>query len=209
MPENSAYDRATIDSILDAGLVCHLAFVHDGQPYAVPTLHARVDDFVYVHGSSASRALKTLKVGAPACLTVTLVDGIVLARSTFESSINYRSAMLLGELSLIDDPSEKVEALRAFTEKLVPGRWEEARKPTRKELTATAVLKLPIEEASAKVRTGPPDDGDGEDASLPIWAGILPIETTWGTPVPDPALKHDLPIPSSVTRLLDGAGTSE
>lgn len=201
-PQKGAYDRATIDSILDAGLICHLAFVHDGQPYTIPTLHARVGDSVFVHGSSASRALKTLKRGAPACLTVTLVDGIVLARSAFEHSMNFRSVMLLGDLVPMEVSSEKLEALRAFTNKLVPGRWEEARQPTPKELTATAVLKLPIDEASAKVRTGPPSDGESEDASLPIWAGVLPIETRWGRPEPDPTLKHNLAIPPSIRSLL-------
>lgn len=199
-PQKGAYDRGTIDSILDAGLVCHLAFVHEGQPYAIPTLYARIDSTVYIHGSSASRALRTLNSGASACVTVTLVDGIVLARSVFEHSINYRSVMLLGELLPIAEPREKLQALRAFTDKLLPGRWEEARQPTPKELSATAVLKLPVDEASAKIRTGPPSDGEGEDAALPVWAGVLPIETTWGIPVPDPALTQDLPIPPSVTK---------
>ena len=176
--------------------------MQNDQPYAIPTLHARVGDSVYVHGSSASRALKTLKGGVPACITVTLVDGIVLARSVFEHSINYRSVMLLGTLDAVGESAEKLDALHAFTDKLLPGRWEEARTPTPKELTATAVLRLAIDEASAKVRTGPPSDGDGEDAALPIWAGVLPIETRWGSPVEDPALTHDLPVPESIARLL-------
>jgi uncharacterized protein len=197
------YDRGAIDAILDAGLICHLAFEHEGQPFAIPTLHARVGDSVYVHGSSASRALRGLKAGLPACLTVTLVDGLVLARSAFNHSINYRSVMVLGTLRAIEEASEKMAALRAFTEKVLPGRWDEARTPTPKELTATAVLRMPIEEASAKVRTGPPSDGVGEDAALPIWAGVLPIERSWGTPLPDPALREGIPIPPSVTERIE------
>ena len=203
-PHRGRYDRTTIDAVLDAGLVCHLAFVDDGQPYAVPTLHARVGDLVYVHGSSGSRALRGLAAGAPACLTVTLIDGLVLARSVFEHSVDYRSVLLLGRLRAVDEPDEKLAALEAFTEKLVPGRWAEARTPNAKELAATSVLAMPIEEASAKVRSGPPSDGDGPDADLPVWAGNLPLVTGWGEPEPDPLLRPGLPVPPSVRALLDG-----
>ena len=201
-PHRGRYDRATVDAVLDAALVCHLAFVDDGQPFAVPTLHARAGDVVYVHGSAASRALRTLAAGAPACLTVTLIDGLVLARSVFEHSVDYRSVLLLGRLRAVEEAEEKLAALEAFTEKLVPGRWAEARQPDGKELAATSILALPIEEASAKVRSGPPEDGDGRDAGLPVWAGNLPLVTSWGEPVPDPSLRAGIPLPESVRRLL-------
>ena len=198
----AAYDRAAIEAILDATPLCHLAFVHDGQPFAIPTLHARVGDVVYVHGSVASRALRTVGSALPACLTVTLLDGLVLARSVFEHSVNYRSVMLLGTLTAVGD-GEKVVALEAFTEAVVPGRWAEARPPSRKELAATDVLAMPIVEASAKIRTGGPDDGDGPDADLPVWAGTVPLERRWGAPVPDPAARSPQPLPPSVQALLD------
>ena len=199
-----AYDRASIDAVLDAALVCHLAFTDDGQPFAVPTLHARVGDVVYVHGSAASRALRILRAGAPACLTVTLVDGLVLARSVFEHSINYRSVMILGSLREIDDPDDKLAALEAFTNKLVPGRWAEARQPTGQELAATSILALPITEASAKIRSGPPEDADTPDGGLNVWAGVLPIQTGWASPIPDPALRPGIPLPESVLHLIAG-----
>jgi len=202
-PHRGRYDRETIDAVLDAALVCHLAFADDGQPFAVPTLHARVGDVVYVHGSSASRALRGLAAGAPACLTVTLIDGLVLARSVFEHSVDYRSVLLLGRLRAVDGDDEKLIALEAFTEKLVPGRWAEARSPNRKELAATSVLAMPIEEASAKIRSGPPGDGESPDAELPVWAGNLPLLTGWGEPVADPLLRPGIPVPASVRDLLD------
>jgi nitroimidazol reductase NimA-like FMN-containing flavoprotein (pyridoxamine 5'-phosphate oxidase superfamily) len=172
-PQRGRYDRATIDAILDEALLCHLGFEVDGQPYVIPTLHARVGDTVYVHGSAASRMLKRLAGGVRVCLTVTLFDGLVLARSVFNHSVNYRSVVLLGTARLVPD-DEKAEALRALTEQLAPGRWEEARQPTSKELKATWILALPIEEASAKVRSGPPED-DPEDEHLPVWAGVVPV----------------------------------
>jgi nitroimidazol reductase NimA-like FMN-containing flavoprotein (pyridoxamine 5'-phosphate oxidase superfamily) len=199
-PHRGVYARASIDQVLDAGLVCHLAFLDGDQPFAVPTLYARVGDVVYVHGSAASRAVRSM-AAAPACLTVTLIDGLVLARSVFEHSVNYRSVVLLGAMSAVEDPAEKLTALEAFTEKLVPGRWAEARQPSSQELLATSVLALPIDEFSAKIRTGPPEDGDGPDGALPIWAGTIPIHTTWGDPVPDPALRPDIPVPISVQAL--------
>jgi nitroimidazol reductase NimA-like FMN-containing flavoprotein (pyridoxamine 5'-phosphate oxidase superfamily) len=172
-PQRGRYDRETIDLILDEALLCHLGFEVDGQPYVIPTLHARVGDTVYVHGSAASRMLRQLADGVRVCLTVTLFDGLVLARSVFNHSVNYRSVVLLGTARLVPD-DEKAEALRALTEQLAPGRWEEARQPTAKELKATWILALPIEEASAKVRSGPPED-DPEDEHLPVWAGVVPV----------------------------------
>lgn len=201
-PHRGVYDRAAIDAVLDASLICHLAFVDGEQPFAVPTLHARVGDVVYVHGSAASRALRTLGAGAPACLTVTVVDGLVLARSAFEHSVNYRSVLLLGSLRAIDDPAEKATALEAFTERLLPGRWAEVRRPSPKELAATSILAMPVDEASAKIRSGPPEDGDGPDGALPVWAGTVPMVTTWGEPVPDPSLRPGIPLASSVQALV-------
>ena len=183
-PKRARYDRETVEAILDEALVCHLAFVHDGQPFCIPTLHGRVGDTVYVHGSAASRMVRTLAAGAPACLTVTHLDGLVLARSAFHHSMNYRSAVLLGALRLVDDPAEKDRALEAFTEQLVPGRWAEVRGPNAKELKATSVLAMRLDEASAKVRTGGPVD-DEEDMGLDVWAGVVPLELTAGAPVAD------------------------
>jgi len=172
-PQRGRYDRETIDAILDEALICHLGFEVEGQPYVIPTLCARVGDLVYVHGSAASRMLRQLSGGVRVCLTVTLFDGLVLARSVFNHSVNYRSVVLLGTATPIDG-DEKVVALHALTEQLAPGRWDEARQPTAKELKATSILALPIEEASAKVRSGGPED-DPEDEHLPVWAGVVPV----------------------------------
>ncbi len=198
--ERARYDREAIDAVLDAGLVAHLGFDVDGQPFVIPTLHARVDDRVYVHGSAASRMLRALSAGVPACLTVTLLDGIVLARSVFEHSMNYRSVVVLGIAEAVDDPAEKLAALEAFTEKLLPGRWAEARPPTRKELRATSILRLPLDEASAKIREGGPEDGDTPDALLDVWAGHVPLVVRALAPVPDPALRPGIPAPAAVRR---------
>jgi uncharacterized protein len=191
----AAYDRASIDAVLDAALVAHLGFVHEGQPFVIPTLHARLGDHVFVHGSAASRTLRRLGDGIAACLTVTLLDGIVLARSVFEHSMNYRSVVVLGTALPLTDPDEKLAALEAFTEKLLPGRWLEARTPTRKELKATSVLRMPLDEASAKIRTGGPEDGDSPDAELDVWAGHLPLVVTALEPVPDEALRPGIALP--------------
>jgi uncharacterized protein len=198
--DRARYDRAAIDEILDAALVCHLGFVQDEQPFVIPTLHARLGDRLYVHGSSASRALRGLSAGVPACVTVTLVDGIVLARSVFEHSINYRSVVVLGTATAVVDPAEKLAALEAFTEKLLPGRWADARRPHRRELKATGVLSLPLDEASAKVRVGPPDDGASPDAELDVWAGVIPLVTKALAPVPDPTLRPGIPVPRYARR---------
>ena len=198
LPKRGVYDREQVEAVLDAGLVAHLGFEHDGQPYVIPTLHARVGDRVYVHGSAASRTLRELAAGIPACLTVTLVDGIVLARSVFEHSMNYRSVVVLGTAVAVTEPEEKLTALEAFTEKLLPGRWAEARSPNRTELKATSVLRLPLDEASAKIRTGGPDDGDTPDAELDVWAGHLPLVVRALDPVPDPALRPGIPVPDAL-----------
>ena len=198
LPKRGIYDREQVDAILDAGLVAHLGFEHEGQPFVIPTLHARVDGQVYVHGSAASRTLRGLATGIPACLTVTLVDGIVLARSVFEHSMNYRSVVVLGTAVGVTEPEEKLTALEAFTEKLLPGRWAEARSPNRTELKATSVLRLPLDEASAKVRTGGPDDGDTPDAELEVWAGHLPLVVRALEPVPDPLLRPGIPVPGDL-----------
>jgi len=200
LPAQGAYDRGTIDAILDAALVCHLGFVDEGQPYVIPTLHARCGDRLYVHGSSASRAIRTLGAGVPACVTVTLLDGIVLARSVFEHSVNYRSVVVLGTATAVIDPAEKRSALKAVTEKLLPGRWADARQPTGRELKATGVLWLPLDEASAKLRSGPPNDGDSPDAELDVWAGEIPLVTRALAPVADPALKQGIPVPAYARR---------
>jgi nitroimidazol reductase NimA-like FMN-containing flavoprotein (pyridoxamine 5'-phosphate oxidase superfamily) len=189
-PARGAFDRATVYRILDEAFVCHVAFVVDGQPYAIPTGYARVGDVLYVHGSAASRMLRTLAQGIDVCVTVTLIDGLVLARSAFNHSMNYRSVVVLGRARLVDDPDEKVEALRAFTNHVIPGRWEELRPVTAQELGATSVLALPIEEASAKVRTGPPMD-DQDDVAWPAWAGVIPLSLQPGPPVPDAHVAPD------------------
>ena len=198
LPARGHFDRATVNAILDEALVCHVGFVSDGQPFVIPTIHARVGDHVFVHGSPASRMLKTLQGGLPVCLTVTPVDGLVLARSAFHHSMNYRSVVVLGDAEAVTDNGEKWDALHAIVEHVAPGRWSEVREPSAKELAGTLVLRLPIEEASAKVRTGPPLD-DEEDYALECWAGVLPLRLTPGTPVPDPRMPEGRPLPASVT----------
>lgn len=199
VPEVADYSREAIDAVLDEALVCHLGFVDEaGQPYVIPTLHARVGDLLYVHGSSVSRALKVLASGAPVCVTVTLLDGLVLARSVFEHSVEYRSVMILGTATLIEDPEEKMRAMEAFTEQLIPGRWADARQPNDSEMKATWILSIPLDEASAKISLGPPDDSDSPDAELPVWAGNLPLRTVPGEPVTDPEGRQDLPVPDYV-----------
>jgi uncharacterized protein len=188
------YDRRTIDAILDEGLVCHLGFVAEGQPYVIPTLYARLGGEVLVHGSSASRMLRTLDGGVDCCLTVTLVDGIVLARSIFNHSINYRSVVVLGRGAPLVDADEKLRALEAFSDRLLPGRWADVRPPTTAELKATSILRLPLDEASAKVRTGPPED-DEADYAWPVWAGVIPLALAAGEPEADPRLGPGLDAP--------------
>lgn len=193
-PHRGAYDRETIYAILDQGLVCHVGFSVDGQPYVIPTMYARVGDAVYFHGSAASRMLRNLSSGVPACLTVTLPDGLVLARSVFNHSMNYRSVVTLGQAMLVNDPDEKRAALHGFTEKILPGRWNEARQPNEKELKATSILRLPLTEASAKTRVGPPQD-DEEDYALRVWAGVIPLQMVAGAPIRDERCDTTIPTP--------------
>ena len=194
LPKRGKYDRETVYSILDSGFVCHVGFSVDGQPYVIPTNYGRSGDVVYLHGSAASRMLRTLSEGVPVSVTVTHVDGLVLARSAFHHSVNYRSVVILGTARLVEDPAEKMEALRVFTEHVMKGRWDDVRKPTEQELKATSVLALPLEEVSAKVRTGGPND-DAPDYDLPVWAGVLPLATVPKQPVADPNRKNDPAIP--------------
>jgi nitroimidazol reductase NimA-like FMN-containing flavoprotein (pyridoxamine 5'-phosphate oxidase superfamily) len=198
LPARGHFDRATVNAILDEALVCHVGFVSEGQPFVIPTIHARVGEQVFVHGSAASRMLKTLQGGVPVCLTATLVDGLVLARSAFHHSMNYRSVVVLGDAIAVTEEGEKWDALHAIVEHVAPGRWSEVREPSPKELAGTLVLRLPIEEASAKVRTGPPLD-DEEDYALECWAGVLPLRLTPGAPVPDPRMPEGRRLPASVT----------
>ena len=194
LPKRAVYDKDQVHAILDAGFICHIGFAVDGQPYVIPTGYARSGDRIYVHGSAASRMLRSLGDGARLCVTVTLVDGFVLARSAFHHSMNYRSVVALGKAVLVDAPAEKIEALRAFTEKILPGRWEEARQPNEKELKATSILRLPLTEVSAKVRVGPPED-DAEDYALGIWAGVLPMELKAGEPIRDERCDPAIAVP--------------
>jgi nitroimidazol reductase NimA-like FMN-containing flavoprotein (pyridoxamine 5'-phosphate oxidase superfamily) len=195
------YDLETVKAVLDAGLVAHVAFVADGQPLCLPMLHARVGDDVLIHGSRGSRLIRALAAGAPACLTVTVVRGLVLARSAFEHSANYDCVTALGTFTLVDDAGARLAALEAFTEKLVPGRWREVRSPNANELRATWVLAMRLDEAAAKVRAGPPDDDDSPDAELDVWAGVIPIETRFGTPQASPGLRAGTRVSPSVTAL--------
>lgn len=201
LPKRASYDKAQVYSILDEGRVCHVGFSIDGQPYVIPTGYVRVGDRVYVHGSAASRMLCALDQGVTVCVTVTLVDGLVLARSAFHHSVNYRSVMVLGQARLVTDPDEKLQALRSFTNHLVPGRWEEVRPPNEQELKATSVLALPLTEVSAKIRRGPPVD-DEEDYSLPIWAGVVPVRTEWGQPIGDARMMPGIN-PFSINRIVN------
>ena len=193
-PNRAVYDRDSIYKILDEGLVCHLGFSAQDQPYVIPTMFARVGEFIYFHGSAASRTLRGAAGGTSVCLTVTLSDGLILARSVFNHSMNYRSVVVLGRASLIEDAAEKLEALHAFTEKLIPGRWNDARQPNEKELKATSILKLPLTEVSAKVRTGPVED-DAEDYALRVWAGTIPLRLIAEAPVRDEKCDNSIPTP--------------
>jgi hypothetical protein len=192
LPKRGVYDQAQVHAILDEGFICHVGFVADGQPYVIPTGYARSGDQLYIHGSAASRMLRALGQGAQLCVTVTLVDGLVLARSAFHHSMNYRSVVVLGQARLVTDPAEKTAALEYFTNHVVPGRWDEVRQPTEQELKSTTVLALALDEVSAKVRTGPPID-DEEDYALPVWAGVVPLRIEAGDPAPDARLPEGVP----------------
>lgn len=198
LPNRGNYDRETINAILDEAFICHVGFVVDSHPYVIPTGFARVEDDLYIHGSSASRMLRNLADGIDACVTVTLIDGLVLARSAFHHSINYRSVLILGKAELVVDKDEKNRALEAFTEHVVPGRWAEVRWPNELELKATTVLRLPINEASAKIRTGPPIDDD-EDYAMNVWAGVLPLSLIPAQPVADEKLDPTIHAPKYIT----------
>ena len=190
LPKRAVYNKEQVHAILDEGFLCHVGFAVEQQPYVIPTGYVRAGETLYIHGSAASRMLRTLDQGIQVCVTVTLVDGLVLARSSFHHSINYRSVVVFGTAHLVLDRDEKMDALRRFTNHIVPGRWDEARQPTDQELKATSVLVLPMEEVSAKVRTGPPID-DEEDYAIPIWAGVVPIHMRAGDPIPDDRLSSD------------------
>jgi nitroimidazol reductase NimA-like FMN-containing flavoprotein (pyridoxamine 5'-phosphate oxidase superfamily) len=191
-PDRGVYDRDTLNRILDEAFLCHVGFVVDGQPYVIPTSYGRDGNVLYIHGSAASRMLRNLSAGIPACVTVTLLDGLVLARSVFNHSMNYRSVVILGTATLVDDPEEKLKALRALSEHILPRRWDDVRQPNERELKVTSVLRIPIEEFSSKVRSGPPID-DEPDYAVPTWAGVIPLEIQSGVPIRDDRCQHELP----------------
>jgi nitroimidazol reductase NimA-like FMN-containing flavoprotein (pyridoxamine 5'-phosphate oxidase superfamily) len=195
LPKRGAYDRRLVYGILDEGFICHVGFAVEGQPFVIPTGYARVDEQLFIHGSQVSRMLRTLSSGIDVCVAVTLVDGLVLARSAFHHSINYRSVVMFGRATIVDDREAKLAALFAFSEQVIPGRWNDVREPTEQELRATTVLALPLIEVSAKVRTGPPID-DEEDYALNVWAGVLPLKLAAGAPVSDPRLQETIAPPS-------------
>ena len=197
--DRAVYDREAVYRILDEGFLCHAGFVVDGQPFVIPTSYGRKDASLYIHGSAASRMLRQIKEGVPVCITVTLLEGLVLARSIFNHSMNYRSVVILGKATLVDDPQEKLEALRLLSEHILPGRWEDSRQPNERELKATSVLRVPIEEFSAKVRQGPAID-DEEDYSFPTWAGVVPLEMVAGTPIDDARLLPGQEVPEYAKR---------
>ena len=192
-PERGVYDRKTVYGLLDEAFICHVGFCVDGQPFVIPTSYGRKDANLYIHGSAASRMLRQMREGVAVCVTVTLLNGLVLARSVFNHSMNYRSVVILGKATLVDDPEEKLTALRLLSEHILPGRWDDARQPNERELKATSVLRVPIDEFSAKVRIGPPID-DAEDYSFPTWAGVVPLETKPGAPIPDERLNPSIAV---------------
>ncbi len=194
LPKRGLFDRDLVYQILDEGFICHVGFVAGDHPVVIPTGYGRKDDRLYIHGSQASRMLKTLRAGIDVCVTVTLIDGLVLARSAFHHSMNYRSVVIFGRATEINERSEKLEALRCISDQVVPGRWDDARQPTEQELKQTTVLTLPLQEVSAKVRTGPPLD-DEEDYQLPIWAGVVPLQLVAGPPEADPRLPSNIEPP--------------
>jgi nitroimidazol reductase NimA-like FMN-containing flavoprotein (pyridoxamine 5'-phosphate oxidase superfamily) len=202
-PQRAVYDRELIYKILDEGFVCHVGFTADVQTFVIPTMYARVGDALYFHGSAASRMLRGVSTGLNVCITVTLADGLVLARSIFNHSMNYRSAVALGNASIVDEPEEKLDALRAFTEKILPGRWSDARQPNEKELKATSILRLPLTEISAKVRTGGVED-DAEDYALPVWAGVVPLRLVADAPFRDERCDPALPTPAYAVNFRSG-----
>jgi uncharacterized protein len=197
LPQRGVFDRATVYDILDEAFICHVGFVVDGQPFVIPTSYGRVGDQLFIHGSAASRMQRNLAQGIPVCVTVTLIDGLVLARSAFHHSINYRSVVIFGTAQMVEDAAAKMAALKAFTEHVIPGRWAEVREPNEQELKGTTVLALPLTEASAKIRSGPPMD-DEADLALSVWAGVLPLHTVPGAPLADQHTLSDKPVSASV-----------
>jgi uncharacterized protein len=202
-PERGVYDRATIDAILDEALICHVGFVHEGMPYVIPTIHARYGDTLYLHGSPGSRMLRALKRGIDVCVTVTLLDGLVLARSVYQHSMNYRSVVVLGRSRELTDRDEKLRAMERVVEHVVPGRWRDARAPSHAEIDGTTLLAVPLDEASAKIRSGPPKDL-AEDLGLPIWAGVVPLRLVSGAVEPD----SDRPAPPYAERYTRGGASA-
>jgi nitroimidazol reductase NimA-like FMN-containing flavoprotein (pyridoxamine 5'-phosphate oxidase superfamily) len=199
LPKRGVFDRELVYAILDEGFICYVGFVADSQPFVIPTGYARAEDRLYIHGSQASRMLRTLGQGIDVCVTVTLVDGLVLARSAFHHSMNYRSVVVLGQAAFITEREEKLEALRVLSEHMIPGRWDDVRQPSEAELKATSVMSLELTEVSAKVRTGPPID-DEEDYGLSVWAGVVPLRLVAGEPIADPRLPPGVAAPEYATK---------
>lgn len=195
LPKRGVFDRAVVNQILDEAFICHVGFVVDGQPFVIPTGYGRIENKLYIHGSAASRMLRSIAEGIEVCVTVTLLDGLVLARTAFHHSFNYRSVMIFGRAVLVEDAQEKMAALKAFTEQVIPGRWEDVRRPHDQEMKATSVLVLPLEEVSAKVRTGPPLD-DEEDMDWPVWAGVIPLQLRALPPLDAPDLRGEAKPPA-------------
>ena len=195
LPKRGHFDRETVYGILDEGFICHVGFAPEGQPFVIPTGYARDGDKLYIHGSQASRMLRTLSSGVDVCVTVTIIDGLVLARSAFHHSMNYRSVVIFGRATLVEDSEEKMAALLALSEHIIRGRWAEVREPTEVEMKQTTVLSLPLVEASAKIRTGPPLD-DEEDYAMDVWAGVIPLRLVAGEPIDDPRLIEGVEVPS-------------
>ena len=195
LPKRGHFDPETVYGILDEGFICHVGFAPQGQPFVIPTGYARDGDKLYIHGSQASRMLRTLSTGVDVCVTVTIIDGLVLARSAFHHSMNYRSVVIFGRATLVEDPEEKMAALLALSEHIIRGRWADVREPTELEMKQTTVLSLPLVEASAKIRTGPPLD-DEEDYAMDVWAGVVPLRLVAGEPIKDPRLPEGIQIPA-------------
>jgi uncharacterized protein len=204
LPQRGSYDREVINTILDEGFICHVGFTtEEGRLFVIPTGYARIDDKLLIHGSQASRMLRVVGQGIEVCVTVTLIDGLVLARSAFHHSMNYRSVVIFGRATLVDDPAEKITALRALSEHIIPGRWDDVREPNERELQLTTVLSLPLNEASAKVRTGPPLD-DEADYEMDVWAGVIPLRLQPGPPIDDPRVQSEKAAPEYARRYRRG-----
>lgn len=201
-PKRGHYDRKTIYKILDDDFVCQIGFIHEKYPVVIPTIYGRNEDHIYIHGATVSRMLQNLEKGIPISVNVTKTDGLVLARSAFHHSLNYRSVTIFGKATLVEDEKERLQALKIISDQVLPGRWEEVRGPNHKEMKATKIIKIPITEGSAKIRKGPPLD-DKADYSLPIWAGVLPIDEKFGEPIVDPAMKMDVDLSASVHSIIN------